>query len=75
MTDKQLLYLNLIQDDQWNPWLDMARAKMCRDKRMPLSFQFYLQGFESKKNQKRQRQRVKLLVDFDERRYTIEMLD
>ena len=26
MTNQQILYLQLIKEDQWNPWLDMARA-------------------------------------------------
>lgn len=28
VTDKQLLYLNLIKEDQWNPFLEMVRINL-----------------------------------------------
>lgn len=46
--DRQMLYLNLIKEDKYNPWLEIVKAAMLQSNSgkigIPLAYQFYLTG-------------------------------
>lgn len=72
-----MLYLNLIKEDQYNPWLELVKAAMLQSKTsrimIPLAYQFYLTGnnYQTRKMRQRHQQRVKLQLDFDDEDKTL----
>lgn len=77
VTDRQILYLKLLKEDQYNPWIEMVRQNLMAVKNGNLgrsltqSFCFYQMGHETRKMRQRHSQRVKLQVDFDDKHQTI----
>ena len=71
------MYLNLIKEDQWNPWIEIVRQNMLAigktafSNQLNQSYRFYQVGHETRKMRQRQNQRVKLQVDFDDKNQTL----